>query len=357
LDNVAASNNVTQTAFAEPHWMYQGRQAHGYFGSGTGPGRDISGSATETADLFSPAGVGQRVGYAARSLFVHLHHSDVEHPVAKFNPVTIRDLKTVVAAWYGARSLSRDAFRARLLHPAMQDSTVDYLRAAARGIVEARTPAVLNAANANLAAAVRRIGLDNWPFFLSDAQKRAVRAVTDNQLPGVIKVGSADAAVMGPGLLTLGLLMLLMPGKGRTPAKPVAPVPPVVVHQDTPDDGSKKETADKPPPPTVATPAAPPQGVVIPDDTRKHILDTHGPGRGVPNKSEFPKGWSDDKIIEAIREVAEDPSSTRSTGNSGRTLVNGSVDGVDIQVVIGRDGRTVATAYPTNTPRNPPKTP
>jgi hypothetical protein len=32
--------------------------------------------------------------------------------------------------------------------------------------------------------------------------------------------------------------------------------------------------------------------------------------------------------------------------------VNGTRDGVDIEVLIGRDGKAIITAYPTNIPRN-----
>ena len=42
------------------------------------------------------------------------------------------------------------------------------------------------------------------------------------------------------------------------------------------------------------------------DDATKHILDGdkdgggHGPGRGVPGKSEFPSGWTDEEVMEGI---------------------------------------------------------
>ncbi len=94
-------------------------------------------------------------------------------------------------------------------------------------------------------------------------------------------------------------------------------------------------------------------------ERRVHILDGdargggHRPGRGAPNKSEFPRGWSDDRIIAAIEDVANDPDSARRLEADGRTVATGRRDGVAIRVVVERDGRSIVTGYPTNTPRNP----
>jgi RHS repeat-associated protein len=90
---------------------------------------------------------------------------------------------------------------------------------------------------------------------------------------------------------------------------------------------------------------------------QQHILDGdpnggggHRPGTGIPGKSEFPVGWSDQQILHDISDVATDPNSKVTV--QGRTkLIEGRRDGVDIRVV-ERDGRIV-TAYPTNLPRNP----
>ena len=92
---------------------------------------------------------------------------------------------------------------------------------------------------------------------------------------------------------------------------------------------------------------------------RVHILEGdatgggHRPGRGLPGKSEFPPGWSDDRIIEAIESVANDPASPRAAQANGRTVVTGRRGGVELRVVVERDGRSIVTGYPTNTPRNP----
>ena len=101
------------------------------------------------------------------------------------------------------------------------------------------------------------------------------------------------------------------------------------------------------------------EGAVVTASRRVHILDGdsrgggHRPGRGIPGKSEFPAGWSDDRIIATIEDVADDPASRRREEADGRTVVTGRRDGVELRVVVERDGRTIVTGYPTNVPRNP----
>ena len=87
---------------------------------------------------------------------------------------------------------------------------------------------------------------------------------------------------------------------------------------------------------------------------RKHILDGeegdpkrggHRPGTGRPGKSEFPKDWSDDKIIHEISDVATDPRSERRPGRGNRTEVEGTRNGVKILVILEKDG-TIVTGFP-----------
>ena len=94
---------------------------------------------------------------------------------------------------------------------------------------------------------------------------------------------------------------------------------------------------------------------------RNHILEGdatgggHRPGLGKPGKSEFPKGWSDEKILHEISDVATDPASKVTPGRGGRFVIEGTRDGVDIRVIVeppSKGGRIV-TGFPTNTPRNP----
>jgi len=104
---------------------------------------------------------------------------------------------------------------------------------------------------------------------------------------------------------------------------------------------------------------AKPGEATLADDRRRYILDGdgeggggHGPGRRTPDKTVFPPDWSDEKAIDAIKDVANDSASERELGRGGRTEVQGSRDGIDIIVIIGRDRKTIITAYPTDVQRN-----
>lgn len=228
---------------------------------------------------------------------------------------------------------------------------MDQLRSAVKGIVEGRTHEQLGAAGEALALAAFKIGLDAWPRFLGAGQRRAMDAVSAEVIPGVIKASAAgtDTAV-GVGALLLGLLYLLT-------SSPPASKPPVGKPMMTEQSPPAKKGEEKPPPAT--PPLAKPGEATLSDDRRKYILDGdkkggggHGPGRETPRKSVFPSDWSDEKAIEAIKDVANDPASVRKTADGGRTAVEGTRDGVDIRVIIGRDGKAIVTAHPTNIPPN-----
>jgi hypothetical protein len=86
---------------------------------------------------------------------------------------------------------------------------------------------------------------------------------------------------------------------------------------------------------------------------RVHILDGDGDGESgghrwdseIPDKTKFPYGWSDDKIIREIGDVARTPDKTPTARRRGGWICEGTRDGVTIEVVINRDGQ-VWTGYP-----------
>lgn len=101
--------------------------------------------------------------------------------------------------------------------------------------------------------------------------------------------------------------------------------------------------------------------VRIPDDRAIHILDGdatgggHRSGTGAANKTEFPPSWTDEKILDAIREVAGTGTVVGPARRPDELLISGEVDGVQIEVVVKPSG-DVRTAYPTGGPgviRNP----
>jgi hypothetical protein len=98
------------------------------------------------------------------------------------------------------------------------------------------------------------------------------------------------------------------------------------------------------------------------DQAKRHILEGdetgggHRYGIGKPGKSEFPASWSDEKILGEISDVATDPAADRRVDpKDGRTIVEGTRDGIRIRVIIEnpRVGERIVTGYPTNLQRNP----
>ena len=339
-------------------WETQGRQGHGWFGHGTAPDEKKGADPAESGSLFDPLSVGQRVDYASGSVVAHSPRDQRSQWGARIGGANRESLKTALAVWYGASKLDRDTFRQRLLDPNTNDDTVDRLRSAAKGIVEAQTYAQLNAASEDLATAAQTIGVDRWPRFLGDAERRGVAAVSDGAIPGVVKA-SATGMDMGIGLgAGLGLVLLIpfLKTLNSGLARPsITPTMPSNVPQEKPKDDKSGSTQAAPPTTPEKEPddLAQPGDATLAEDQHKYILDGngrggggHGPGRTTPGKSTFPSDWSDEKTIEAIKEVANDPTSVREPADGGRTAVTGTRDGMKIEVIIGRDRKAIITAYP-----------
>lgn len=94
-------------------WMYQGRQAHGWFGDGTSP--DSADDESQESDhrvggLFDPGNIGDRVDYAARCVIGSLSRADRRNPAAVFDSRALGKLRNAVIATDGASGLSRMRF-------------------------------------------------------------------------------------------------------------------------------------------------------------------------------------------------------------------------------------------------------
>ena len=223
-------------------WIYQGRQGHGYFGNGTAP-KDDEDSSDDAGpnDLFSPANAGQRVDYVASSLIAHVPRNDRGRWSGAVSDSARTNLKTAVAAWYGARSLSRDAFRTQFLDPYTGDDIVDHLRSAAKSMVEGQTHDLAKAGD-DLAAAAQKIGPDTWPRFLGNASHQAVEAVSRGNVPGVIRASASDAPVSA-FVAFLGLLAVIIGWFGsKTPKIAPAPSRPFIVQQEGSADADPATT-------------------------------------------------------------------------------------------------------------------
>lgn len=102
-----------------------------------------------------------------------------------------------------------------------------------------------------------------------------------------------------------------------------------------------------------------PPDVDLTGHRKDHILNRHRAGAGKPGKTEFPASWSDDKILNYVSDVATDPSSTTGLGKWDSPYAIGVREGVEIRVDFYPRNHPdyagkISTAYPTNTPANPP---
>jgi len=104
----------------------------------------------------------------------------------------------------------------------------------------------------------------------------------------------------------------------------------------------------------------------MPADRTQHALGGDGPqkpggghrhGTGKPDKTEFPKDWSDETIVSFVEDVSRRPDEVLWQDNK-RWRVRGERDGVNINAVILPDGR-IWTAWPDEGGRgvrkNPPE--
>ncbi len=105
--------------------------------------------------------------------------------------------------------------------------------------------------------------------------------------------------------------------------------------------------------------------VTISEARQEHILrgDATGGGHkfglGKPCKSEFPKDWNNDEIIETVELIASNDNLPWKKQKNGYFMAEETVDGVKVRVILNGRRDDVITAYPVNVKRNPcpPQTP
>ena len=92
---------------------------------------------------------------------------------------------------------------------------------------------------------------------------------------------------------------------------------------------------------------------------QKHILygdhagGGHKYGLGKPCKSEFPKSWSDDNIIQTVSKIAANDNLSWKQQNNGYFTTEKMHQNIRVRVVMNAKKSAVITAYPTNVTRNP----
>ncbi|MEJ1978439.1 MAG: hypothetical protein WDN49_22245 [Acetobacteraceae bacterium] len=117
--------------------MYQGRQAHGWFGDGTSPdsgAAESQGTDHQAGGLFDPGNIGDRVDYTAHAVIGRLSRTDRRNPAAIFDSRALGKLRNAIIATYGASRLSRDVFRQHFFDQYTSDEAVDRWRDAAQGL-------------------------------------------------------------------------------------------------------------------------------------------------------------------------------------------------------------------------------
>jgi hypothetical protein len=122
-------------------------------------------------------------------------------------------------------------------------------------MIEARKREDLAAAGADLAAAVQRIGPDRFARYLSDASRRSLRAVGDDEVPGVklASIAGSDTALGLVVLFGIGIWGGIhsfhsrpRPAPFASPTETPKPLPPTVVPAKPPSDAKDTEGAKAP---------------------------------------------------------------------------------------------------------------
>ena len=123
--------------------------------------------------MFDTGNFAPRIDAIAHTALAHLPRADWHREVVSFDRDRQERLRKAMTAWIGARSLSQAAFGERLVAPSTSGAVIEKLRAAADGVRTATTHDDLTDASADLAGAMRGIGLEKWSWFLRDAAERA----------------------------------------------------------------------------------------------------------------------------------------------------------------------------------------
>jgi hypothetical protein len=365
-------------------WEDQGRQYHMWFGDGHAPPKLKT--PTDRASAPAPASLPARLTAVIHGAVGALKRPARAVAEAQLRAGLLPRLTEAMGAWAQGSRMDSASFAHHFFHRDAEDPVVTSLRAAAVGAATATRPDALAAASTQLANAMTAVQLDWWPRFVAHALERARDPVTlaavAKSLQPVLpapaaggKPGSSDkgsgtrlaiAAEGEPDAISEGGGQVAGHGGGAMPeigqpAPSGDPVPPPVVEPVLSPAAAAEAPAAKPAPTVEAKGGRHAPRATVSPERRTHILtgDTYGNGgghrygTGRPDKSEFPPNWSDDKIINEIESVANDPASTRDIDRRGRIKVDGIRDGVDIRVVIEPDGVTIVTGFPNNLPRNP----
>ena len=155
------------------------------------------GGAADVGDL------AERVAWTAHASLMGLPRQDWRNSAAAFDGERVQRLQTAMAAWIGARSLSRVEFEKRFVGSMISDAAIDSLRASAEAVRTATTHHDLGVASTCLASAMQGIGLGRWPSFLRDAADRAdVAPPTGGEMHAQLATNTASIQALTGSLAT-----------------------------------------------------------------------------------------------------------------------------------------------------------
>ena len=91
---------------------------------------------------------------------------------------------------------------------------------------------------------------------------------------------------------------------------------------------------------------------------KDHILNRHRAGAGISGKTEFPASWSNQRIVDEVNAIANNPNAPGGMGKYNSPYKTGVVDGIEIRVDFypvnhPQHAGKVSTAYPTSVRPNP----
>ena len=171
-------------------WEDQGRQGHGWFGTGTSDTTPDPGVRPATPD-----DLGRLIAQVAAQ---HLPRRD-RHDFEEFTGQDSgKSLLEAMQVWAEASHLPPAAFRKLVVGPGLTAEGAASLQAMARTLADPSDPAAVAQAGIQLASALRTAGPNNLGYGLSYAQDTALDADANGLVPERVQVSPGTVEVRRP---------------------------------------------------------------------------------------------------------------------------------------------------------------
>jgi hypothetical protein len=152
-------------------WEDQGRQQHGWFGSGTSPNGPTEDSSDASGSVAQD--LGQRLDAIIYGAVAAMPSGLRGQAAARLDAVTRGRLNALMTTWSRGGSMDRGEFAGQFFGQAADDPVAMGLRTAALTARLSGSQDALRDAAEHLAGALQTIGMDRLPQFLHDAETRA----------------------------------------------------------------------------------------------------------------------------------------------------------------------------------------